>query len=136
MDWDYLQAPSPRESMHSILLSHVNRHEIELADRTAKPHFEIAAWLKIKNSAQLPSMLLIEYSDLSGKRWQIIDTARMHSMKGTILLSGIADLNVKKLKGVDIFLCHPNPAIECEIEELRFNGKLIRRDFLDSYQVA
>ncbi len=136
MDWDYLQAPSPRESMHSILLMRINRHEIESADRTAKPHFELAAWLKIKNSAQLPSMLLIEYSDLSGKRWQIIDTARMHSMKGTILLSGIVDLKVKKLKEVDIYLCHPNPAIECEIEELRFNGKLIQNDFLDTYCTA
>ena len=136
MDWDYLQAPSPRESMHSILLMHVNRHEIELADRTANPHFELAAWLKLKNSAQLPSMLIIDYTDLGGKRWQIIDTARMHSMKGTILLSGTVDLKVRKLKGVDIYLCHPNPAIECEIEELRFNDKLIRRDFLDAYHVA
>lgn len=136
MDWDYLQAPSPRESMHSELLMHIDRHEIELVDRTSNPRFAIAAWLKLKNTEQLPSTLLIEYTDLNGIRWQIVDIARIHMMKQTILLSGVVDLKVKKLKSIDLYLCHPNPAIECEIEELRFNDKLILRDFLENYNVA
>jgi len=136
MDWDQLQAPSPRESMHSSLLLHINRHEIDLANRTSKPHFEIAAWLKLKNTAQLPAMLLIEYEDLQGSRWQIIDTARVNAVKSTILLSGIVDMKVRKLKSMDLYLCHPSPHILCEVEELRLNNKLMRRDFLESYHVA
>ncbi|MCP3675583.1 MAG: hypothetical protein GY829_14095 [Gammaproteobacteria bacterium] len=81
-------------------------------------------------------MLLIEYSDLNGKSWQIVDAARMHSMNGTILLSGIVDLKNKNIKEVDIYYCHPNPAIECVIEELRFNDKLLQRDLFDTYQTA
>ena len=136
MDWDYLQSASPRESMHSILLLHINQHEVEIADRTSKPHFEVAAWLKIKNSAQLPAMLVIEYQDSNGSKWQAIDTARVHAVKSTILLSGIVDIKVTKLKSIDLYLCHPSPDVSCEVEELRFNNKLMRRDFLEDYHVA
>jgi len=138
MDWEYLQAqtPSPRETMHSELLVHVNRHEVEIADRTTHPYFEIAAWLKLTNTAQLPSMLLIEYSDSNGSGWKIVDTARMHSMKGTLLLSGAVSLSVKILKGIDIYICHPNPALVCEIDELRLNGRLLRRGFLEQYKTG
>ncbi|MCP4411628.1 MAG: hypothetical protein GY808_03540 [Gammaproteobacteria bacterium] len=137
MDWDYLQqSPSPRENMHSILLLHINRHEVEIADRTSNPHFEVAAWLRIKNTAQLPAMLLIEYKDLNGSRWQTIDTARISAVKSTILLSGIVDINVRKLKSIDLYLCHPSTDIICEVEELRFNNKLMKRDFLQEFNVA
>ncbi len=136
MDYDFLLAPSPRESMHSILLLHINRHEIELADRTSKPHFEIAAWLKIKNTAHLPAMLLIEYQDLAGSKWQIVDTARIDTIKSTILLSGTVDMNVRKIKSIDLYLCHPSSNIKCDVEELRLNNKLMRKDFLEAYNVA
>jgi len=136
MDWDYLKAPSPRESMHSILLAHLERHEIDDPDRRSDPHFEIAAWLNLKNTAQLPAMLLLEYSDKESRHWQIVDTARMHAMKCDILLSGAVDLNVKKIKTLDIYLCHPNQWISCEIEELRLNGKLIKIQSLNKYNIG
>ena len=136
MDWDYLKAPSPKESMHSILLAHLERYEIQEADRRSEPHFEIAVWLKLQNTAQLPAMLLLEYTDKESHFWSIVDTARMHAMKCTILLSGAVDLKVKKIKSLDIYLCHPNPHIKCEIEELRFNGKLIEMHTQNKYNLG
>ncbi len=136
MEWDHTQAPSPRESMHSILLLHTERHDIELKNRIANPHFEIAAWLKLKNTTQLPALLLFEYQDLNGSRWQIVDSARINTLKSIILLSGIVDLNVRKLMCFDLYLCHSNPNIICDVEELRLNNRLMRRDFLETYNVA
>ena len=136
MDWNSLQVASPRESMHSELLLHLNRNDAQLSDRKLTPHFEIAAWLKLKNTEQLPAILLLEYTDRSGTHWQILDTATLRTSKGTVLLSGVLDPKVKHLSSVDVYLCHPSPFIQCEIEEIRFNNQLMHLDYLIDYNVA
>jgi len=136
MDWNSLQVASPRESMHSELLMQLDRKEIDPEDRTSHPHFEIAAWLKLKNTEQLPSILLMEFTDKAGTHWTIVDTATIKASKGTLLLSGIVKPDVRHLMGVSLYLCHPNPMLVCEVEELRFNNRLIKNDYLSSFNVA
>ena len=136
MVWDSKKVPSPKESMHSILLMHLDRRDIDVSDRTAHPHFEIAAWLKLKNTDQLPSMLLIEYTDRDGEHWEIIDSITIRTKREAILLSGTSEPETNYLKEVNVYLCHPTPFIECNIEELRFNNHLIKGDYLDNFNVA
>ncbi|NNJ72994.1 MAG: hypothetical protein HKP09_07410 [Enterobacterales bacterium] len=131
---DRLQAPSPRESMHSELIMERNIHELKLL---ADPDMlEFAAWMKIKNSQDLPVMLLLEYKDTKSERWAMIDTARVRSRNSTILLSGKADVASRKLQEVKLYLCHPSDNIEVQIEELRFNGSLVRKDYIEATSVA
>lgn len=136
MKWNQSTTPSPRKTMHSELLMHLDRNDIQISDRNSNPHFEVAAWLTLKNTEQLPAMLLLEYSDRSGSYWQILDTATIRSEKGTVLLSGVMDPKVHYLKEVNVYLCHPSPFIDCEIEELRFNNELIGLDYLETFNVA
>ena len=136
MVWDSKKVPSPKESMHSELLMHLERRDIDVSDRNAHPHFEIAAWLELKNTDQLPSMLLIEYIDRNGEHWEIIDSVTIRSKKETILLSGISEPEINYLKEVNVYLCHPTPFIECSIEELRFNDQIVKSDYLDNFNVA
>lgn len=136
MNWDSLKVASPRESMHSELLMHLDRQEIEISDRVSNPHYEVAAWLELKNTDHLPAMLVMEYTDRKGSYWEILDTATIRSTKGKVLLSGVAKPTVNKIKEINVYLCHPSPFIHCEIEELRFNGKLIEVDYLETFNVA
>lgn len=136
MEWDRLQAPSPRENMHSELLMQRNRHEIDIGDRTGAAQFEFAAWLKLKNTDDLPVMLLLEYTDSRSTRWHIIDTARVRNIKGASLLSGRAEIEVKRLQELKLYICHPSPKLIVEVDELRFNGDLVRKDFIDAFSVA
>lgn len=136
MNWNSSQIPSPKESMHSISLLHMPRRDIHVSERNSNPHFEIAAWLKLKNTERLPSMLLMEYRDKTGAYWQILDTATLRENKGTVLLSGAVDPEVKHLQEINLYLCHPSPFIDCEIEELRFNNELQQQDYLSEFNVA
>ena len=133
---DSFKGVNPRNIMHSVLLKQVNRNELEIYDRSSTPHFEVAAWLNLKNIQQLPSMLLIEYTDKDRTGWQVIDTSRMHSTEGTILLSGVIDLAVRKLMSLDIYFCHPSGAISCELEELLVNNKPLKQRDEYLYNVA
>jgi len=131
---DRLQAPSPRESMHSELIMDRNRHELKLlADSDM---LEFAAWMKIKNSEDLPVMLLVEYKDTNSERWAMIDTARVRSRNSTILLSGKVEVANRKLQEVKLYICHPSVNIDVQIEELRFNGNLVRKDYIEATSVA
>lgn len=116
--------------MHSELLMQLKRGDEHISDRSSNPHFEIAAWLKLKNAEGLPAMLLLEYTDRSGTRWQIIDRTTIRAAKATVLLSGVLDLEVQQLKAINLYLCHPNPSLGCEIEELRFNEQLVKSYYL------
>ena len=136
MNWDSLKVASPKESMHSELLMHLDRQDIEISDRTSHPHYEVAAWLELKNTEHLPAMLVMEYTDRNGSFWQILDTATIRSTKGKVLLSGIATPRVNHIKEISVYLCHPSPFIHCEVEELRFNDKLIEEDYLETFNVA
>ena len=136
MNWDSLKVTSPRESMHSELLMHLTRQDIEISDRVSNPHYEIAAWLELKNTEHLPAMLVMEYTDKKGTFWQILDTATIRSTKGKVLLSGVATPTVNHINEINVYLCHPSPFIHCEIEELRFNSKLIEVDYLEKFNVA
>ena len=136
MNWDSLKVASPRDSMHSEMLMHLTRPEIEISDRVSKPQFEVAAWLELKNTEHLPAMLDMEYSDRNGSYWQILDTATIRSTKGKVLLSGVASPTVNHIKEISVYLCHPSPFIHCEVEELRFNGKLMEVDYLENFNVA
>jgi len=136
MAWESKKVANPKESMHSILLMHLDRRDIDVYDRTSHPHFEVAGWLQLKNTDRLPSMLIIEYLDRDGEHWEIIDSVTIRTQKKSILLSGISTPEINYLKEVNIYLCHPTPFIECIIEELRFNNKLIETDYLDNFNVA
>ncbi|PCJ47522.1 MAG: hypothetical protein COA74_11500 [Gammaproteobacteria bacterium] len=136
MDWDSNKVPSPKESMHHVLLMHFNRNEVEVSNRTPHPRFEVAAWLKLKNTEQLPSILVLEYTDRDGEHWEIIDSATIRTQKETVLLSGTSEPQVNYLKEVNVYLCHPTPFIDIEIEELRFNGDLLKTDFLEKFNAA
>ena len=136
MNWDSLKVASPRVSMHSELLMHLTRHDIEISDRVSNPHYEVAAWLELKNTEHLPAMLVMEYTDRKGSFWQILDTATIRSTKGKVLLSGVATPSISHIKEICVYLCHPSPFIHCEVEELRFNNKLIEVDYLETFNVA
>ena len=136
LDWDSLQVQSPLESMHNICLTHIDGHEARLADSSSVPHFEFAAWLKLKNTVGLPVMLVIEYKDSQSSRWMIVDTARISTKKSSILLAGAIDLEVKQFKSLDLYICHSNPALKCNIEEIRFNNQLIEREYVEHAYVA
>ena len=136
MDWDSLQVPSPKESMHHELLMQIHRNELAIEDRNSQPSFEVAAWLKLKNTEQLPSILLLEYTDRDGEHWEILDTATISSLKSVALFTGAAHPNVNYLKEVRVYLCHPNPFLDCQIEELRFNNKLVEVDYLEQFKTA
>ena len=133
---DALPQANPRDGTHSELLLHLSRRELHVDHLTSKPHFEIAAWLNLKNIQNLPSMLVIEYVSDDKKGWQILDTSRQHKSKGPVLLSGVVDLNVEQLEELDIYFCHPSPAIQCEIEELLLNNKEMRISDQEFYNVA
>ena len=134
--WDQSQAPSPRESMHSELLMHRNRHEIPGNYTQGAKSYQFGAWLKIKNSHDLPVMLIIEHVDFLGEHWQIVDTARVRNAKASILLSGSIEIKEKRIQDMRLYICHPNPDLHVEVEELRFNDQLIRKDFVDATNVA
>jgi len=136
MKLDQSQIESPRASMHSELLMHVSRKDIHTTDRSAHPHFEVAAWLTLKNTEQLPALLLMEYTDSKCTRWKILDTATIRSVKGAVLLAGAIDPEVNHIQEINVFLCHPSPFVSCEISEIRFNNELIFSDYLDKFNVA
>ena len=136
MVWHSDKVPSPKQSMHHELLMHLERREIDVSDRNSHPHFEVAAWLKLKNTEQLPSLLLMEYTDRDGEHWEILDSATIRTQKETILLSGSFEPEVNYIKDVNVYLCHPSPFLTCEIEELRFNNKRIETDYLEHFHVA
>ena len=134
INFDRLQAPSPRESMHSELIMERNRNELRsLAEVNS---IEIAAWLKIKNTEDLPVMLLVEYQDSKSQRWAMVDTARVRNVKGTILLTGVVNVTGRQLQDLQLYVCHPNPGIDIQVEELRFNGSLVRKDYIDAINIA
>jgi len=136
MKLDQSEIESPRASMHSELLMHITRNDLNASDRSAHPHFEVAAWLTLKNTEQLPALLLMEYTDSKSTRWKILDTATIRSVKGTVLLSGALNTEVNHIQEINVFLCHPSPFISCEISELRFNDELMHSDYLDKFHVA
>ncbi len=136
MNIDQSQIDSPTASMHSELLMQINRRDIHITDRHANPHFEIAAWLTLKNTEQLPALLVVEYRDTKSTHWKILDTATIRSVKGTVLLSGAVDAEVNHIQEIKVFFCHPSPFISCEVGELRFNNELIHSDYLEQFNVA
>lgn len=136
VDFDRLQAPSPRESMHSELLLTRNRHEIRPSLDSIGHVFDFAAWLKIKNSQDIPVLLLLEHEDFRGEMWYIVDSARVRNVKGTVLMSGRVEIKEKRLKSLNLYICHPNPDLKVEVEELRFNGELVRKDYIEAFNVA
>ena len=133
---DAIPEANPLEGAHSELLLHLSRRELHVDHLTSHPHFEIAAWLHLKNIQQLPSMLVIEYVSDDEKHWQIVDTSRQHSSEGSILLSGVIDLHVEQLDELDIYFCHPSSAVVCEVEELLMNNKEMRLTDQEFYNVA
>ena len=135
-EWDRLQAPSPRESMHSELLMHRNRHEIPVDMMAIEQTYDFAAWLKLRNTHDLPVLLLLEHTDFRGDVWHIIDSARIRNIKGSVLLSGQVAIKERRIQEMKLYICHPSPDLKVEVEELRFNGELIRKDFVDATNVA
>ena len=136
MNYKHIQAASPKESMHSELLMHMEGHEITIVDATSHPHFEFATWLTLKNTRHLPAILLLEYNDNAQQYWQIIDIATIRFKEGVVLLTGVVDLDVKQMNTMSIYLCHPSAALVCDIEEFRLNNQLLVGDYLEIANVA
>ena len=118
------------------LLMHLNSHELKSMVDTSNPYFEIATWLTLKNTKHLPAILLLEYTDRSGKFWQIIDIATIRFKEGVVLLSGSVDLGARRVNEINIYLCHPSSSLQCEIEELRINNQMLAGEVLETCNVA
>jgi len=130
MSFNRLQQNSPMENMHSELLMHLNSHDLNSVVDTSNPHFEIAAWLTLKNTKQLPAILLLEYVNNAGEFWQIIDIATIRFIDGVVLLSGALDLEAKRVNEVNIYLCHPSLELfQCpevsRVQEKNWSGNTI-----------
>ena len=108
---DAMPEANPLEGAHSELLLHLSRRELHVDHLTSHPHFEIAAWLHLKNIQKLPSMLIIEYVTDDQSHWQIVDTSRQHSSQGSTLLSGISPFVPIKISYAADFL----PSIVSEL---------------------
>jgi len=129
IDFDRLQAPSPRESMHSELLLELSAQNIPKASPYGLGHtFEFAAWLKLKHTHDLPVLLIMEQKTKHASRWFLVDSARVTTIKGTVLMSGRVQTRDRILQSLELYVCHPNPQMTVMVEELRFNGHLVRRD--------
>jgi hypothetical protein len=57
-------------------------------------------------------------------------------VKGSVLLSGRVKIKEKRIQQMSLYICHPSPDLQVEVEELRFNGELVRKDFIDATNVA
>lgn len=137
IDFDRSQAPSPRESMHSELLLELTKASIPSSARHRLGHtFEFAGWLKLNNTHDLPALLIMEEVTARGVRWYLIDTARVRNLQGIVLMSGRVESKETQIKSLHLYICHPNPDIRVEVEELRFNGELVRKDYIDGFTAA
>ena len=132
IDFDRLQAPSPRESMYSELLLELDKNDIPSSLDGLGHNFEFAAWLKLKHTHDLPVLLIMEQKTANGERWFLVDSARVTSFKGMVLMSGRVETKERIIQSLQLHVCHPNPEMTVQVEELRFNGNLVRKDYLDS----
>jgi hypothetical protein len=133
------QIASPIQSMPSQLLASLTAELIAGYTDKEQKKIEICAWLKIKNAALLPSMLVIEFkrrSSINLKHWKIIDTARISEQSSLILLTGSLGISPKNLTELNIYFCHPSDNIRLEVEELRVNSQLVRKASHEQYYVA
>lgn len=135
-EFNKADAPSPRDSMYSELLMIKERQEIPINPRMITQEFRFAAWLKLKNSQNLPAMLLMEHKDFRGEMWHIIDTASVVNTNGTLLLSGSVEIPERRIHQIKLYVCHPSDQLLVDVDEIRFNDELAHRDFLSQYQVA
>ena len=133
VEFDPTQAPSPRESMFSELLFACYSDQIEKSDHSGYD-LQFAAWLKLKNTQELPSLLVLEQKSFSGSKWYLIDSARVNNAKGVVLMSGKLHVKEHKIHELKLYLCHPSPDIIIEVEELLFNGQLMRKDYIDAFE--
>ena len=133
IDFDRLQAPSPRESMHSELLFELNKQNIPRASADGLGHTsEFAAWLKLKETHDLPALMIMEELTARGQRWFLVDSARVTNIKGVVLMSGRVETKERIIQSIQLHICHPNPHMTVQVEELRFNGHLVRKDYADA----
>ena len=135
-EFDKSLAPSPRESMHSELLLTLNKGEITSSSDGLGHTFEIAGWFKLKNTHDLPALLIMEQSTQQNELWYLIDTARVSSRKGVVLMSGRVETKETRIAQINLYLCHPNPDITIDVDELRFNGQMYRKDFVEAMPAA
>lgn len=132
IDFDRLQAPSPRESMHSQCLLELNHQDIPRSTNGLGHNFEFAAWLKLKHTHDLPALLIMEQKTSQGHKWFLVDSARVTSIKGVVLMSGRVQTKDRIIQSIELHVCHPNPHMTVQVEELRFNGDLIRTEAIDA----
>ena len=139
MSYNSRQVRSPTTSMHSIHLTTLDDDLIKSMFNEKERSIELCAWLKIKHAALLPSMLVVEFKhrhSINRMDWQIIDTARISEHSTTLLLTGVLPVLPKYIKELTVHFCHPSDKVQCEVEELRINKRLIRQDVHDFTYVA
>ena len=139
MSRDIKKFQSPIESMHSINLTTLDAGLIKSMFKEEAKSIEICAWLRVKHAALLPAMLVVEFKNrhsINRTDWQIIDTARISEKSTTLLLNGVLPVLPKYITELTIHFCHPSEKVQCEVEELRINKRLIRQDVNDFTYVA
>ena len=137
IEFDRSQAPSPRESMHSELLLTLSRQDIPNTSHLGLGHtFDFAGWLKLKQTHDIPVLMILEQVTAQGETWVLVDTARVRNATGVVLMSGRIETKEQRIKELRLYVCHPNPHLQVEVEELRFNGNLVRKDYIDAANVG
>ena len=115
----------------------LNKQEIPKPSATGLgTTFEVAGWLKLKKTHDLPALMILEISTTHDQLWYLVDTARAINSKGVVLMSGRIETKETQIKELGLYLCHPNPDISVEVEELRFNGDLVRKDFIEGFSAT
>lgn len=123
--------------MHSLQLLRLKKQEIPKPSITGLgTTFEIAGWLKLKKTHDLPALLILELETAHDQLWYLVDTARVNNAKGVVLMSGRIETKETKINELNLYLCHPNPDISAEVEELRFNGDLVRKDYIEGFSAT
>ncbi len=123
--------------MHSVPLLTLNKQEIPKPSVLGLgTSFELAGWFKLKNTHDLPALLVLEQTTAQGDMWYLVDTARVANAKGVVLMSGRIHTKETHIQELNLYLCHPNPDISIEVEELRFNGNLVRKDYIEGFTAA
>ena len=123
--------------MHSLQLLALNKQEIPKSTEIGLgTTFEVAGWLKLKRTHDLPALLVLELSTVHDQLWYLVDTARAINSKGVVLMSGRIETKETQINELTLYLCHPNPDISVEVEELRFNGDLVRKDYIEGFSAT